>query len=194
MLFSCQKEIDGLIDGSGVTTLPVIQKPKVGTLWTYRYYWYNSPGGFTNFKIVNHMAVSEETLGSEKWLKITDVETDTVVYFLKNRTDSLYQYANNNAYLFCKYPAAINDTYNTFNEGSVENFTVRGVNDSSATEIGNIPLTKYEGVKTGFIIDEIWYNKSAWIVWKYQYKVIPLSPFPPLRYLYSRMFLRNIVY
>ncbi len=148
----------------------------------------------TNTKIVYHKAKSEETLGGEKWLKIVDVETDTTVYFLNTKTDGLYQYANSNSYLLCKYPAAVNDTYNTFNGGSAEIFTVRGVNDTTATSIGDIPLSKYEGVKSGDIIDLIWYNKNAWIVWKYQYKRIPLPPTSSVYYLYTKMFLDNIVY
>jgi len=140
-MISCQKEIDGLTDGSIIP--PVAdQKPRVGTIWTYRYEWYNSPGGATNSKIVYHKAKSEETLGGEKWLKIVDVEPDTVVYYLNTKTDGLYQYTNSNPYLLCKYPAAVNETYTTFNGGSAEFFTVRGVNDTIPTGLGDIPLSK----------------------------------------------------
>ncbi len=132
-------------------------------------------------------------LGGEKWLKIVDVETDTTVYFLNTKTDGLYQYTNNAAYLLCKYPATVNDTYASFNGGSAENFTVRGVNDTISTGLGNIPSNKYEGVKAaGYIIDILWYNKNAWIVRKYQYKYLP----PPLfaYYLSNFMFIDDIVY
>ncbi len=193
LIISCQKEIDGLTDGSIIP--PVAnQKPKVGTIWTYQYNWFNQPGGPTHTKIVTHRAQSEETLGGEKWLKIVDVEPDTVVYYLNTKTDGLYQYTNSNPYILCKYPAAINDTYNTFNNGSTESFTVRSVNDTTATGIGDIPLSMYEGVKTGDIIDLIWYNKNAWIVWRYLYKRIPLPPSASVYYLYSKMFLESIVY
>ena len=127
-IVSCQKEVDGSItDG---TVIPVItnQKPKVGTIWTYQYNWFNGPGYPTNTKIITHRAQSEEILGGEKWLKIVDLETDTVVYYLNTKTDGLYQYTNSSPYLLCKYPAAVNDTYTTFNGGSAEFFTVRGVN------------------------------------------------------------------
>ena len=191
-LASCQKEIDGSTDGGG-PVVPVDQKPKVGTVWTYYYNWWVTPGGATNSKVVYHKAKSEEMIGGEKWLKIVDVETDTTVYFLNTKTDGLYQYTNNNPYLLCKYPASVNDTYTTFNGGSPENFTVRGVNDSTATGLGDIPLTKYEGVKTGYIIDVLWYNKNAWIVWKNQYKVVPVPPSVQY-YLYSTMYIDNIVY
>lgn len=191
-MISCQKEIDGLTDGSIIP--PVAdQKPKVGTIWTYQYYWYNAPGAPTNAKIVKHRAQSEETLGGEKWLKIVDVETDTVVYYLNTKTDGLYQYTNSNPYLLCKYPAPVNDTYITFNGGSAEFFTVRGVNDTIPTGLGDIPLSKYEGVKNSDIIDLIWYNKNAWIVWQYLYKRVIISPFT-VYYLYSKMYIESIVY
>jgi hypothetical protein len=99
-IISCQKEINGLTDGS-VTITPADQKPKVGTIWTYRYEWINSPGGLANGKTVYHKAKSEEILGGEKWLKIVDVETDTLVYYLAEKTNGLYQYTNNNSYLLC---------------------------------------------------------------------------------------------
>lgn len=188
-IISCKKDTDGTLIPN-----PADLKPKVGTIWTYYYNWYNSIGGMTQSKVVYHKAKSEETIGGEKWLKIVDVETDTTVYFLNTKTDGLYQYTNNSAYLLCKYPAAVNDTYNTFNGGSAESFTVIGVNDTTATGIGNIPLNKYEGVKAGDIIDIIWYNKNAWVVWKYQYKRINTPPPVNVYYLYSRMYIDNIVY
>jgi len=151
-IISCQKEIDGLAGGI-LTPDPADQKPKVGTTWTYNYNWYNSIGGMAQSKIVYHKAKSEEMIGGEKWLKIVDVDTDTTVYFLNTKTGGLYQYTNSNSYLLCKYPAAINDTYNTFNGGSTEDFTVRGVNDTTATGIGDIPLSKYEVGNGGDIYD-----------------------------------------
>jgi hypothetical protein len=189
LLISCQKEIDGTMAG---VIIPAEQAPKLGTIWTYNYFWHNSPGGLTYAKTVYHKAKSEETIGGEKWLKIVDVETDTTVYFLNTKTDGLYQYTNSNAYLLCKYPAAVNDTYNTFNSGSFEDFTVRGVNDTLATGIGNIPLSKYEGVKLTYIIDVLFYNRNAWIVWKYQYRYSP-APFFAY-YLANFMFIDKIVY
>src|SRR6478752_5584424 len=101
-LASCQKEVDGSDPGGG-PVVPVDQKPKVGTIWTYNYNWYTSPGGSTNTKIVYHKAKSEEIIGGEKWLKIVDVETDTTVYYLNTKVDELYQYANNVSNLLCKY-------------------------------------------------------------------------------------------
>ena len=190
-MLSCQKEVNGEFE-DGITD-PATIKPKVGTVWTYSYYWYNSPGGLTNFKVIQHRAVSEETFGTDKFLKIVDVETDTTVYYLGLKTDGLYQYSNASSYILCKYPASINETYNTVNDGTPEDFTVRTVNDTTATMIGNIPLTKYEGVRAAYIIDEIWYNKNAWIVWKFKYRRV--AP-PPISAYYqtSRMLLDNIKY
>jgi hypothetical protein len=194
-IVSCQKEIDGMLNGNPVNPADN-RKPKVGTTWTYNYSWWNSPGGITNSKLITHKAMSEETLGGEKWLKIVDVETDTVVYYLNTKADSLYQYANSSPNLVCKYPAAVNDSYTTFFEGTAnELFTVRGVNDTTATGIGNIPLTKYEGVTDTYIKDVLWYNKNAWIVWKFKYKRLVFTNPPNIvYYLLNRMYLDNIVY
>lgn len=195
-VLSCQKEIDGATGGGSGNPVPADQKPKVGTTWTYRYEWVNSPGGLTNGKTVYYKAKSEEILGGEKWLKIVDVETDTVVYYLAEKTNGLYQYTNNNSYLLCKYPAVVNDTYTTFNTGTVEDFTVREVDITTATGIGDIPLSRYDGVKPGYpnIIDVIWYNKNSWITWKKLYKLVDVSPNPPVYFMYSRMLIYNIVY
>jgi hypothetical protein len=191
-IISCQKEVDGTIDGSIIPT-PDNQKPRVGTTWVYQYYWNYGPGNPTNRKNMTHRAQSEETLGGEKWLKIIDVEADTTVYFLNTKDDGLYQYTNSNPYLLCKNPATVNDTYTTFNESEVEVFTVKGVNDTIPTGIGDIPLSKYEGVRSGYKMDILWYNKNAWIVWQYQYKLVPNSP-APIYFLYSKMFIESIVY
>jgi hypothetical protein len=189
-LISCQKELDGLTIGG--TVIPANQKPKVGTTWTYRYYTYYSYGPLATAVILTYKAKSEETIGGEKWLRIVDMGADTTVYLMNTKPDGLYHYTNSNAYLLCKYPAAINDTYTTFNDGSVETFTVKGVNDTLATGIGDIPLNYYEGVKSTYLIDLIWYNTYAWIVWETRYFK---STDPPIRYyLYSKMYLDNITY
>ena len=158
----------------------------------YSFYTFYSYGSLATFQILTYKAKAEETIGGEKWLRIVDVANDTTVYLLNTKTEGLYQYTNSNSYLLCKYPAVLGDTYNTFNEGGVENFTVKAVNDSLATGIGIVPLNYYEGVKGGDIIDLLWYNNNAWIVWKYQYYKGP----PPASryYLYSKMFIDNIVY
>lgn len=190
-ILSCQKEINGLYDG-GSTTDPVNQTPKVGTIWTYRHTTYHVLGSVVSSKVIYHKAKSEETLGGEKWLKIVDVDTDTTVYYLNIKAAGLYQYTNNNSFLFCKYPAALNDTYNTFNDGSTEDFTVKGVNDTLPTGIGDIPANYYEGVKGGYLIDRIWYNKNAWIVHRVIWRK---KPDPSVAYYrYSTMYIDNIVY
>ena len=187
---SCQKELDGLSEDGVIN--PADQLPKVGTIWTYRYTTYQVLGSVISAKVIYHKAKSEETLGGEKWLKIVDVDMDTVVYYLNVKAAGLYQYTNNNSFLFCKSPAALNDTYNTFNDGSTEDFTVKGVNDTLPTGIGDIPANYYEGVKGGYLIDRIWYNKNAWIA----HRVIwQKKPDPSVAYYrFSTMYIDNIVY
>ncbi len=188
-LMSCQKELNGSVN---TVTVPVSQKPKVGTTWTYRLLTYYSYGPLATTETLVYKAKTEETLGGEKWLNIVNVAIDTTVYLMNSKTGGLYQYANTSSNLLCKYPAAIIDSYSTFNEGAIEDFTVKGVNDSTATGVGIIPLNYYEGVKTGSLIDLIWYNDNAWIVWKFQYFKGPAPA--NLYYLKSKMYLDNIVY
>lgn len=193
MLFtaSCQKELDGSGTGGG-PLVPVLQKPKPGTTWIYNYYRYHSYGGVAEYKIMVHKAKTEETFAGEKWLNIVDMATDTTVYLLNTKTGGLYQYANNSSNLFCKSPAVVNDIYTTFNGGSIEDFTVKGVNDTLPTGIGNVPANYYEGFKIGRLIDQIWYTDNAWIVHRRVYSVLP-SPIPVF-YLHTALYIENIVY
>lgn len=192
-LVSCQKEIDGSLTGGGVINPPPPpQKPKLGTTWTYRYYTYHSYGGVNIIKQVVHRAKAEETLGGEKWLKIVDVETDTTVYYLNEKTGGLYQYANNNSNLFCKDTAILDDTYSSFFEGSAVTMTVKGMNNTLPTGIGDVPANYYEGKRgSSLIFDKIWYNKYAWIVRKYKYHQFPVTG---VYYQKSALYIDNIVY
>lgn len=186
---SCQKQIDGLLSS---TVAPPKQKPKVGTTWTYRYYVYHQDGSLYTTAVVTHRAKTEVNLGGEAWLEIVDVAADTTVYFLNEKSGGLYQYSNNSANLFCKFPAVVNDTYNTFNEGSAETFTVKAANDTLPTGIGDIPANYYEGVKGTQLIDLIWYNEHAWIVRKTQYR--NRSILTPFFYKHYTFFLDAINY
>lgn len=189
-IMSCQKEIDGTITGGII--VPANQKPKIGTTWTYNYYTYYSYGGLATSKIIKHRAKNEETLGGERWFNIVDVDADTTVYFLNTKPGGLYQYTNSNSYLFCKYPAAVNDIYNTYNNGGIEDFTVKVVNDTLPTGVGNVPVNYYEGIKNGILIDLIWYNDNAWIVRNIVWR--RLSPPGTTYYRYSAMYIDNINY
>lgn len=186
---SCQKDIDGT---NNAVIIPAAQKPKVGTSWVYFYTTYYAYGAVRSVQKLTYKAKNEETLGGEKWLHIVDVATDTTVYYLNVKAGGLYQYTNNSSYLLCKYPAAINDTYNTFNDGMIEDFTVRAVNDTIPTGIGNIATHYYEGVKNGFIIDFIRYNNNAWIVYEIIWRKLP--PPSSTYYRYSTMYIDTILY
>jgi hypothetical protein len=184
VLISCQKENDG-----GGT--PVSQKPKVGTTWTFSYYTYYTTGGVATFKIVTWKAVSEETLAGEKWLKINELGVDTTVYFLREKSDGLYQYVNGAANLLCKNPASVNETYTSYNRDSIEVFKVLGAGINLATNLGDIKVNFYEGRKSVNLIDEIWFNANAWIVWHQFYRKFPLGY---VYYKYSAFFIRDITY
>lgn len=189
---SCKKSTNGGTDGT-VTN----QKPKVGTIWTYRYYVYNPPaagGGIHTTEVLNFKAKNEVVLSGEKWLNIVNMATDTTIFILNEKTGGLYQYANNSSNLFCKNPAVVNDSYTSFNDGSMETFTVKGVKDTLSVGIGNIPVNYYEGVK-GQLIDQLWYNEYAWIVRRhfFLYTTNPPMPFN-YYYRYSSLYLDNIQY
>jgi hypothetical protein len=166
LLASCQKEADGLING---TVTPVAMKPKQGTQWTYRYDTFYSTGGLDKTTTLIYTAVSEETYSGEKWLRIRQTLPDSSIYLLSAKTGGLFQYTNNNAYLFCRDPAALNDSYSSFNSGSPETFVVKGVNDTIGLNIGNLAVNYYEGTKAGDVIDKIWYNENVWIAQKFFY-------------------------
>jgi hypothetical protein len=191
LLASCQKELTYKNVGGGIVP-PVVQKPKLGTEWTYYYYTFYSYGGVATISVLIHRAKTEETLGGEKWLRIVDVAADTTVYLLREKTDGLNQFANNSANLFCKNPAVVNDTYTSFNDRSNEVFTVKGVKDTLSTGIGDVPVNYYQGVKGTHLVDEIWYNENAWIVRRATYRQVGILN--PNYYRNSIMYIGSIVY
>jgi len=191
---SCQKEVK--VDAGtdpGITS----QKPKVGTVWTYRYYIYNPPSGGNGIhstETVQYKAKSEEILSGEKWLRIVNIATDTTIFLLNEKTGGLYQYANNSSNLFCKDPAAVGDTYSSFNDKSMEDFTVKGVKDTLSTGIGDIPANYYEGVKIAKLIDQVWYNPNAWIVRRHFFLATSTPLGGLIYYRYSSLYLDKIEY
>lgn len=188
ILWSCQKE------NGGGTNPPASQKPKVGTTWTYSYYIFNNDGSLHSTETVTYKAKTQETLGGETWLKVVNNANDTLVYYLKEKPDGLHQYANNTSNLFCKFPAALNDTYTSYNARGVEDFVVKGVNDILPTNIGDIKVNHYEGTKvigTPTIIDYLWYNEHAWIVRHHVYRKLVLSG---VYYKHTSLLIQSIVY
>ena len=189
---SCQKEVaaPGSGAGGGGTTN---QKPKVGTIWTYRYYtYYSTPGGgIATSTVLTLKAKSLDVLGGEQWLNIVDMVPDTTYFLLNEKPGGLYDYTNNSSYLFCKSPAAVNDTYNSYLSGMTETVVVKTTTDSLATGIGNIPVIYYEGSSGAYIYDKIWYNEYAWVVKRETYRRNPIAG---IYYRYSTLALDNIVY
>ena len=169
LISSCQKELAGEV--LGISGPPVVLKPKVGTEWTYLYYTYLSlNGGIRTSATVKYWAKEEKVIAGEKWLNIVETGVDTTVYLLQEKADGLYQYINNAPYVLCKKPAVLNTSYSTFNRGAAEDFTVKGVQDSLATNIGYIPVNFYEGSKVGIVVDQLWYHENAWIVRHYGFR------------------------
>ncbi|MFM2137934.1 MAG: hypothetical protein RJA57_241 [Bacteroidota bacterium] len=184
LIVSCKKDTGG---GS-----PPPPTPKLGTTWTYRYHVYNLDGSLSSSTVVTHKATAEATLGGEKWLTVKNMTADTVVFQLQLKTDGLYHYSGGASWLLCKYPAALNDTYNGFLGGSATQFTVKSVNEVLPTGIGDVPVNYYEGYKGGNLTDQLWFHTGGWIVRKTQYR--PRGILNPDLYKHSTYFLDQITY
>ena len=170
LLVSCQQGLDNNIATS------TSQKPKSGTRWVYRYSTYYPNGGLISSSNVVYKAVSLEMLGTETWLKIVDSASNTPIFYLNEKTGGLYQYTGNSSNLFCKYPAAVNDTYNSFNGVDTADYFVRSITDTlSLGLLGDLPVIYYEGIKVGQTVDKLWYNPKMWIAQRYMYRKFPLG-------------------
>lgn len=146
------------------TTPETVTKPRVGTIWTYRYKTFDGSGIVVSTNNIVYKATSAQTLGGEQWINITD-SVNATVFLLNVKTGGLYQYANSASNLFCKYPAAVNDTYNTYNSGGAETFTVSGVDILvSDAPMDDVKVNRYDGVKSGNLTDQVWYNENLWIM------------------------------
>ncbi|MBI5370770.1 MAG: hypothetical protein HZA79_01960 [Sphingobacteriales bacterium] len=164
--------------------------PRVGTSWTYQYKTFSASGTLSSTSSIRYRAVSEETLGGEKWLRIVD-SVNNPVFFLKIRANGLSQYANNAAQLLCKDPAAVNDTYTSYNEGSDEDFTVTHINLQLDLPYFNAYVTRYTGQRAGNTDDILWYNKNLWLAKMEKYV---LNTFTGVRHIDKRWELTEIQY
>lgn len=164
--------------------------PQVGTSWTYQYKTFSASGTLSSTSSIRYRAVSEETLGGEKWLRIVD-SVNNPVFFLKIRANGLSQYANNAAQLLCKDPAVVNDTYTSYNEGSDEDFTVTHINLQLDLPYFNAYVTRYTGQRAGNTDDILWYNKNLWLAKMEKYV---LNTFTGVRHIDKRWELTEIQY
>ncbi len=184
---SCQKEVDGtLLPGF---TPPGDQKPKLGTKWVYQYFSYYTSGALRESYKKTYTASLQETFGGKNFLRITDT-TGAIIYYLADSSGCLNQYTNSNSYLFFKYPGTTGDTYSTYNAGGPESFSVKTLEDSVVTGLGNIAATYYEGYVGTMLTDKFWYNDKQWIIQQYLYKKPPLGA----PYKYSWLILQKITY
>ena len=190
LLQACQKGPDE-IDISN-------QKPRVGSKWVYRYTTYTSMGGFIMSKDLTYRATAMETLGGEQWLKIVDSATGVTAFYLREKPDGIYQYINNNSYLMCKTPAAVNDTYTGFTATEAADYTVRSVGEVQAFGVlGNLTVNYYEGTITlpltgTHTADKLWYNKRVWIAQRYIYTKIGVIN--PTYYRSATLIIQNFIY
>lgn len=179
LILSCQKELQP-------EPVPIV---KLGSKWVYRYTTYYATGGVKESYLITYRITSEEQLGGESWLNVTD-SADQTVYLFQVKPDGLYQYTNNNAYLFCKDPAVVGQTYNTYNNGGTEDFTVLKVSDTISYGGQNVAVNYYEGKKNGKVSDKIWYSKKEWIVRREYWAESGFSPY----YRRYSLYLQDFVY
>jgi hypothetical protein len=135
---------------------------QVGTVWTLQYKTFSASGVLSTTSTIRWRAQTEETLGSDKWLKIVD-STGALVFYLKLKTDGLYQYANNAPQLLCKSPAAVNDAYTSYNETANEDFLVTHTNLLLDLPFFNATVNRYTGSRSGNVNDILWFNKDLWL-------------------------------
>ena len=76
-LTSCSKDNN---DGN-----TIVEKPKVGTKWFYRYSTFYSSGSLNTVINVEYRATAEETINGEKWLKIVDMADNSTKFYLQER-------------------------------------------------------------------------------------------------------------
>lgn len=152
LLLSCKKE----------NTPAAPTSPEVGTSWTYIYKTSSASGTLSTTSTIRYRAISEETLGGEKWLKLVDSASNPVFY-LKVKNGGLYQYANNASQLLCKDPAVVNDAYTSYNGTANEDFVVTNTNFIVDLPYFNATVTRYTGSRAGNVNDILWYNKDLWL-------------------------------
>ena len=182
LLYSCQKENN---------VNPANQKPRVGSKWVFRYSTFYPTGGLISSGNVTFQATGMETLGGEQWLKIVDTATGTAVFYLKEKTDGIYQYINNNSYLFCKYPAVINDTYQGYAISEAADYFVRNVGQTMAFGVlGDLTLNHYEGIAGGVTVDQLWFNTRVWLAQRYIYT----KPLMGNYYRSASLIIQNFIY
>lgn len=184
LISSCSKE-------GGSNTNPNTQKPRVGSKWVYRLTTYHASGGVNTQTNVTYRAAGMETLGGEQWLKIVDSATGNTIIYLKEKADGLYQYINNNAYLLCKYPAAVSDTYSGYAMQEPANYFVQSINQSmDFGMLGNLTVNHYTGTAGSETVDQLWYNTRVWLAQRYIYTKPPLGNY----YRSATLIIQNFIY
>lgn len=166
---------------SSSSTPAAPDKPRVGTVWTYRYKTFDGAGVVSSTNNISIKATAEQTLGGESWISLDSAGT-TNWYKLSLKSDGLYQYANGASYLLCKDPATLNQTYTGYNNAYTnpgkDTLTVLGSGISLDAPINTVTVNYYEGNKMGNVVEKIWYNSKYWIVKKETYILNSISPTP----------------
>jgi hypothetical protein len=151
---------------------PVTQ-PRVGSKFTYRYKTFYPSGLILSSQDVVYSITAEVTLGGEKWFQFSD-PSGTPWLLLNVKTGGLYQYANNASNLLCKYPAVRNETYNAYNNGTLETFTAKAIDSLLAAPIDDVKVNMFESTVGGYVTGYNFYNPGYWLVKREVWQVNPV--------------------
>ncbi|PWT95471.1 MAG: hypothetical protein C5B52_17765 [Bacteroidetes bacterium] len=189
-LFICWSISSCSKSNSGSVNTPPANGPQVGTKWTYVLEKFDGSGNLNSTTNVVYTAVSEQTIGSDKWLAVTDPGGSTV-FLLSKKADGLYQYTGAAGALICKDPASVNDTYTSKIDGKDEIFTVISKDTTIHVPYGDQKVYNYRGDVDGQTQDLIWYKSSAWFVKK---EVWIYNSSTSTSHINSRLSLMNLVF
>lgn len=97
-------------DSNNPTNNPIIGSIvplKVGNSWTFRVSIYDTNGVILSTSMFTNSITRDTTIGNEKWFGLESI-------WVINRTDGLWsRTSGGNPYLVFKYPANVNDSYNS---------------------------------------------------------------------------------
>jgi hypothetical protein len=129
-------------DSNNPTNNPIIgtiMPLKVGNSWTFRVNFNDTNGVPISTSDVTLSITRDTTMGNEKWHSLGSS-------WATNRSDGLWSLNNaGNAYLVLKYPAKVNDTYNSDGEQIV----VTSINQAVTVAQGQFSCYVYRSLASG---------------------------------------------
>ena len=139
--------------------------PKAGSIWVYKYTSYNEAGTATGTSNITYLGV-EVTIGGSTWISLVNQANSTAIIALQKRAEGWWYnpLPGTTSSLWCKYPAAVNDTY-PYVYG---NCFVKNINASVTVPAGVYSDTYFvEGHDTNSLEDEFWFTNTGAVLVKF---------------------------